>query len=63
MFGEYHHLIENVLSDEEKCVSYIRVKPSTFQTLLELIGPHIEKTTTNLRKPLSARERLVITLR
>ena len=62
-FGEYHHLLDEVLKDEEKCVSYIRMRPETFQILLDHIGPHIEKRTTNFRKPLSSRERLVITLR
>ena len=62
-FGEYHHLMKQILSDDEKCLAYIRMKPDTFKTLLEIIGPHIEKRTTNFRKPLPARERLVITLR
>ena len=62
-FGEYHHLLDEVLRDEEKCVSYIRMRPETFQILLDYIGPHVEKRTTNFRKPLSSRERLVITLR
>ncbi|GFO35904.1 hypothetical protein PoB_006240900 [Plakobranchus ocellatus] len=62
-FGEYHHLMQQVLSDDEKCLAYIRMRPDTFKTLLEMIGPHIEKRTTNFRKPLPATERLVITLR
>ena len=36
------------------------MKPDTFKTLLQIIG-HNEKRTTNFRRPLSARERLVIT--
>ena len=62
-FGEYHHLMQQFLSDDEKCLAYIRMRPDTFKTLLEMIGPHIEKRTTNFRKPLPATERLVITLR
>lgn len=62
-FGEYHHLMDDVISDEEKCISYLRMKPVTFQLLLDKIGPYIEKRTTNFRKPLSPKERLVITLR
>ena len=62
-FGEYHHLMQQVLSDDEKCLAYIRMRTDTFKTLLEMIGPHIEKRTTNFRKPLPATERLVITLR
>ena len=62
-FGEYHHLMEDVLYDEEKCLSYIRMKPATFQLLLDKVGPYIQKNTTNFRKPLSPKERLIITLR
>ena len=62
-FGEYHHLLGEILSDAEKCISYIRMLPETFESLLQLVGPYIEKRRTNFRKPLSARERLVITLR
>ena len=46
-FGEYHHLMQQVLSDDEKCLAYIRMRPDTFKTLLEMIGPHIEKRTIN----------------
>ena len=45
-FGEYHHLMQQVLNDEEKCLAYIRMRPDTLKTLLEIIGPHIEKRTT-----------------
>ena len=38
-YGEYHHLMKQVLSEEEKCLSYIRMTPSTFQLLLQKIGP------------------------
>lgn len=63
IYGEFHHLVDEVLGDEEKCLAYIRMKPSTFHRLLELIGPHIAKRETNFRKPIPAKERLVITLR
>ena len=45
-YGEYHHLM-----DEERCVGYIRTKPSTFQLLLDKIRPCITKRTTYFRKP------------
>ena len=38
-YGEYHHLMKQVLSEEEKCLSYIRMTPSTFQLLLQRVGP------------------------
>lgn len=62
-FGEFHHLIDEVLNDEDKCISYIRMKPTTFFLLHDKVGPSIEKRETNFRKPLSSKERLVITLR
>ena len=49
-FGEYHHLMVQVLSDEEKCLSYIRMKPSTFQLLLEKVRPYLEKKPHELPK-------------
>ncbi|GFR66223.1 nuclease harbi1-like protein [Elysia marginata] len=61
-FGEYHHLVDEILNDEEKCISYLRMRPP-FHMLLDMVGPAIEKRTTNFRRPLSSRERLVITLR
>ncbi|GFS03487.1 hypothetical protein ElyMa_006472200 [Elysia marginata] len=61
-YGEYHHLMDQVLLDEEKCLSYVRMKPTTFQLLLDKVGPYLEKRTTNFRKPLSPEERLIITL-
>ena len=39
--------MQQILSDDEKCLAYIRMKPDTFKTLLKIIGPHIEKRTTN----------------
>ena len=57
MFGEYHHLFENVLSDEEKRKLYIRMKPSTFQSLLKVIGPLIEEKNNNKFKETFAGKR------
>ena len=49
-YGEYHHLFEQVLSDDEKCLSYIRMKSSTFKRLLDKVGPFLQKRTTNFRR-------------
>ena len=46
-FGEYYHLMQQILSDDKKCLAYIRMKPDTLKTLLEIIGPHTEKLTIN----------------
>ena len=37
IFGEYHHLIGNVLSEDEKCVPYIRMKQSSSKSLWKLL--------------------------
>ena len=60
-YGEFYHLVDEVLIDEENCLSYIRMRPCTFHSLLDLIAPYITKRETNFRKPIPAKQRLVIT--
>ena len=62
VYGEYHHLFRHIMSDDEKCIAYLRMNKETFKTLLNHVGPAIVKETTNFRKPISPEERLVITL-
>ena len=50
IYGEFYHLVDEVLVDEEKCLSYIRMRPCTFHSLLNLIAPR----ETNFRKPIPA---------
>lgn len=47
------HLYEN----------FLRMDSATFEELLELVSPLIQKQETNMRKPISPRERLAVTLR
>ena len=47
-----NHLVDEVLNDEEKSLSYIRMKPSIFSLPFELIGLHITRRETNFRKPI-----------
>lgn len=49
--------------DVEYYREYIRMPPRTFDTLLHLLRPHIQKKDTNFRKAISAEHRLVQTLR
>ena len=63
IYGEYHHLMKDLCDDERKFYDYFRMKKDTFNYILKLLGPELEKMTTNFRKPISAEERLVITLR
>ncbi|CAN7945885.1 unnamed protein product, partial [Ixodes hexagonus] len=49
--------------DEVYFRDFIRMPPSTFDTLLGLVRPMIERQVTPFRDPISAHDRLVITLR
>ena len=54
IYGEFFHLVDEVLIDEKKCLSYIRIRPCTFHSLLHLISPYIIIRETNFRKPTPA---------
>ena len=54
IYGEFYYLVDEVLIDEEKCLSYIRMRPCTFHSLLDLIAPYITIRETNFRKPIPA---------
>ena len=54
IYGEFYHLVDEVAIDEEKCLSYIRMRPCTFHSLLDLISPYITIRETNFRKPIPA---------
>lgn len=43
--------------------NFLRLSSSTFEVLINLIGPIIIKETTNFRQPISVQDRLAITLR
>lgn len=43
--------------------TYLRMSPSTFEELLTLVGPDIQKQDTQLREAIPANERLALTLR
>ena len=61
--GAFHTLFQELLKDEELFFRYHRMTPSRFEHLLSLIETQITKMETKFRKPISARERLSITLR
>ena len=62
--GEYHTLIQEMrLSDHDSFYKYFRIIPSRFDHLLSLVGPAITRQETNFRSPISAGERLAVTLR
>ena len=62
--GEYHTLINEMrLVDHSSFYKYFHMSPERFSHLLSLVGPSISREITKLRKPISAGERLAITLR
>ena len=63
-FGEYHTLMPILRQDEgSKFFEYYRMTQTTFDELLHILRPHIQKQDTTFRRSVSAEERLAITLR
>lgn len=56
-------LIAELRADPAKCYNYCRMKPTTFDFILGLITPTIQKRNTNYRQCIAPEERLLITLR
>lgn len=50
-------------SDPEQYRQFLRVSESTFQNLLRLVKPKIEKANTKFRNAISATDKLIVTLR
>lgn len=61
--GAFHTLFQALLRDRESFFRFHRMVPERFHHLLSLVEDRITKKETNLRKPISAKERLSITLR
>ncbi|CAH2009900.1 unnamed protein product [Acanthoscelides obtectus] len=62
-FGEFHHLYVELREYPEKFFEYLRMSISTYAFLLSKVNRRLTKITTNYRSPISAEERLVVTLR
>ena len=61
---EYHTLMPIVRQDEgNKFFDYYRMTQTTFDELLHILRPHIQKQDITFRRSESAEERLAITLR
>ena len=63
VYGEFHTLFQELVKDKELFFRYHRMTPARFEHLLSLIKHRITKKRTHLRKPISARQRLSLTLR
>lgn len=61
--GQYYTLMHRLQADPAKFFDYFRMSEETFKNLLNLIQPYIARQDTNMRKSISAEERLAITLR
>ena len=62
--GEYNLLVKQMKRyDHELFFKSFRMSPTTFEKLLCLVGPDIEKEATQMRNPISSSERLALTLR
>ena len=57
----YHE--KNYIDDESTNITTVNSPYSIFQELVEKVRPFITKITTNMRSPISAEEKLAITLR
>ena len=63
-YGLYHILTDELrLFDKEYFFRFVRMTPQRFEHLLSLVGPHLQRTTTQMREPISPVERLVLALR
>ncbi len=61
--GDYHHLVQELYNDPLRFKTYFRLIPELFELLHEKVASRITKTETNMRKPISSKERLSICLR
>ena len=64
LYSEYFNVYQNLRDkDREFHFKYVRMSKERFDHLLGLVRDKITKKQTNFREPISAEERLVITLR
>lgn len=61
--GEYNTLFPRLKCDEKRFKTYFRMSVDKFYEILHLVELHITKQYTKYRRPISAEERLVVTLR
>ncbi|CAB3251503.1 unnamed protein product [Arctia plantaginis] len=63
VFGEYHHLFNDLKKDPVKFFEYFRMCFGKFETLLNILREDLQKQTTKFRRPIEPEERLAICLR
>ena len=63
-FGAYHTLMVHLRNtDVDGFINFVRMDPSTFDELVNLVTPFIERRDTHYRDAISPAERLAVTLR
>lgn len=63
-FGAYRTLLEDLrYNDAEKYFNHMRMEPATFDHLLSMVGPWLEKETNFRHDVVTPEERLAITIR
>lgn len=63
IYGEYHHLYNDLRKSPERFFEYLRMSVETYDFILCKISHRIKKKTTNFKKPISPAERLYVTIR
>ena len=56
-------LLKELQPEPDDYRNFLRMDEETFEELLILVTPHIERQTTKFREPVSARDRLSVALR
>lgn len=60
VFGEFHHLYNQVRCDDALFQSYTRMSVETFDYIFEIIRPEFDLRSTNFQDPITVEERLVV---
>ena len=61
--GEFYSLYPDLRNFCKEFFSMYQMTPAKFDALLKLLEPRLKGTHTNMRKPISAEQKLVITMR
>lgn len=62
-FGEFHHIYNELRRDSERFFNFLRMSRETFDFISSKLKFKLTKGTINFKKPISATERLYVTLR
>ncbi|CAH2009311.1 unnamed protein product [Acanthoscelides obtectus] len=64
IYGEYHHLFQDIKADKQRFYRYTRMTPETFYYILDKVEHRLIKNWCNWhQQPILPEERLVVTIR